>query len=317
MSLGWVIVLCVLGAAGLLFALSYALMCAACLHSRKMTENLDREIQRATFARHAEQIGAGIDWFRQQPSREVQVRSYDGLTLYGRFLPHENARGTILLFHGWRSAGLLDFSCGLKMYYEQGLNLLLVDQRSHGKSEGRYITYGVRERHDVRTWVEWHNRAIGAHCPVLLGGLSMGATTVLMACGEALPKNVRGVIADCGFTSPDAIIRKVISDRKLPSAPIAAMIDWQTRLFAGFRLKEYSTLTAMRSNRLPTLLVHGEGDAFVPCEMSRQAYDACAAADKTLLTVPHAGHGQSYLLEPERYGAVLRDFIDRALATHN
>lgn len=310
-----VIALCALGVAALVFALSYVLMCAACLHSRKLTEDLDAQIQRASFARHAEQIGAGMEWFRQQPSREVSVNSYDGLRLYGRFLPRENARGTILLFHGWRSAGLLDFSCGLRLYYEQGLNLLLVDQRSHGKSEGRYITYGVRERHDVHSWVGWHNRKFD--CPVLLGGLSMGATTVLMACGEPMPENVRGVIADCGFTSPDAIIRKVIADRKLPRAPIAAMIDLQARLFAGFHLKEYSTLTALRESRLPTLLIHGEGDAFVPCEMSRQAYEACAAADKTLLTVPHAGHGQSYLVEPERCRAALCDFIDRTLANHN
>lgn len=309
-----IVLLCLLGLAVLCFAASYYAMCIACRRTRRLTENLDAAIQSATLSRHAPQLRVGIDWFRRQPTEAISVRSFDGLLLHGELLRRENARGSVILFHGWRSAGLLDFSCGLKMYYEMGLNLLLVDQRAHGRSEGRFITYGVRERRDVQSWVERHNQALGAELPVLLGGLSMGATTVLMACGLPLPKNVKGVIADCGFTSPYEIIRKVIGDRKLPKAPVAAMLGLQTRLFAGFGLKECSTTEALAENRLPTLLVHGEGDAFVPCEMSRRAYEACAAEDKTLLTVPQAGHGQSYLVQPERYRAVLSAFVDRALA---
>ena len=90
-------------------------------------------------------------------------------------------------------------------------------------------------------------------------------------------------------------------------------VSLQTRLFAGFGLKDYSTLTALQDCRLPLLLIHGEGDAFVPCEMSRKAYAASAAADKTLMTVPNAGHGQSYLLEGDRYRRTVADFVDRAL----
>lgn len=87
-----------------------------------------------------------------------------------------------------------------------------------------------------------------------------------------------------------------------------------TRLFAGFSLKEYSTLDAMRVMTRPIFLAHGEADTFVPCEMSRRAYEACQSADKTLFTVPDAGHGHSYLKQPERYRAAVVAFLERALA---
>ncbi len=80
----------------------------------------------------------------------------------------------------------------MPVYHDLGFNLLLVDQRAQNGSAGRYITFGVRESRDVRPWVELHNREFGPE-PVFLGGVSMGATTVLMAAGGPLPENVRGL----------------------------------------------------------------------------------------------------------------------------
>lgn len=300
----------------LLFGGSFAAMCFACLHARWLTKNVDRAIQHSSLRHYEKELTEGFRWLAAQPAETVSVTSYDGLKLVGRYLPCENARGTLLLFHGWRSLPEIDFGCALPFYKSLRLNLLLVYERAHGASDGRFITFGVRERRDVHTWAEWHNRRFGADTPLLLGGLSMGATTVLMSCGEPFPPNVRGIIADCGFTSPYEIMAKIARENHIPRL-ILPFVSLQTRLFAGFGLKEYSTLTALKHCRLPLLLIHGEGDAFVPCDMSKTAYAASAAEDKTLLTVPNAGHGQSYLLEGDRYRETVTRFVDRALKGTN
>ena len=291
---------------------SFVVMCLICLHARWMTGNLDRAIQHSSLRRYKDELTAGFQWIAAQPSETVTIKAYDGVRLVAKYLPCENARGTLLCFHGWRSCPEIDFGCALSFYQSLGLNLLLVNERAHGVSGGRFITFGIRERRDVHSWVTWHNQRFGAEAPVLLAGLSMGASTVLMACGEPFPANVRGVIADCGFTSPYDIVAKIAREKHIPLW-FLPFVSLQTRLFAGFGLKDYSTLTALQDCRLPLMLIHGEGDMFVPCDMSRKAYAASAASDKTLLTVPNAGHGQSFLLEGDRYRRTLTDFVNRVL----
>ncbi|MBE6928184.1 MAG: alpha/beta hydrolase [Ruminococcaceae bacterium] len=301
-----------LGLFVLVFALSYLIMRIACGRNDRYTKNFDKMLDTKIYADCKDLIVQGKQWFDTQKPQQVQTCSFDGLRLAGEFIPCENARATILMFHGWNASPETDFGAGLPYYQSLGLNLLLVHQRAQGKSEGKFMTFGVRERHDVHTWVAWHKERFG-DLPILLAGLSMGASTVLMAGGRAFDPLVKGVIADCGFTSPYEIIHSVVRSLELPAKPITALIGMQTRLFAGFGLKEYSTLEAMKTFTLPVLLVHGEDDTFVPCDMSKAAYEACTSKDKTYLCVPKATHGKSFVVQPEEYRTALRNFVSRCL----
>lgn len=316
MSTPGIVLLCLLGVAVLLLlAVSVGILIYACSRNDKVQRDLEAALSRSSFRAHKTAILAARDWLDAQRPTEVTAQSADGLRLVGEYIPCENARATLLLFHGWRSAPVVDFGCAAPFYQSLGLNLLLVHQRAQGKSEGKHMTFGIREREDVHRWVAWHNERFGSELPLILGGLSMGAATVLMACGEAFPENVKGVIADCGFTSPYEIIKKVMHDAHVPAALFLPVLGALTRCFAGFGLKEYSTLDAMRRTTLPIFFAHGEKDTFVPCEATKAAYAACASADKTLLLVPEAGHGQSYLEETERYQQGICAFVDRVLRT--
>lgn len=298
----------------LFFALGLVTLRLACGRPKKNTVDVDTHPDDPKMQRYRSYILPARQWLAQHPSETVSVQSFDGLRLQARWIPCENARGSVLCFHGWRSCAEVDFGAVWQFYHGRGFNLLLVDERAQGASEGRYMTFGIRERRDVHTWLRWHNEAVGADTPVFLTGVSMGATTVLMACGEPLPANVCGVLADCGFTSPYEIFCAVARSAHLPARASAALLGVFTRLFAGFSLREYSTLDAMRVMTLPVFFAHGEADTFVPCEMSRRAYEVCQSADKTLLTVPDAGHGHSYLKQPERYRAAVVAFLERATA---
>ena len=314
MSAWGIVGLCLLGLAVLTFVISYICMRLACRCYHSVTADLDKTLDRPDYREFKEQILKGRDWIEAQQPETVEITSFDGLRLRAELILHPHARGTLMLFHGWYGSTVTDFGYAIQEYYDRNLNLLLVHQRAQGKSEGHYMTFGIRERHDVHAWTKWHAARFGQELPIVLAGLSMGATTVLMSCGEPFAENVRGVIADCGFTAPQDIITSVVRSMHLSAKLIVPLIGMQTKLFAGFGLREYSTVEAMRRMTLPIFFAHGEADTFVPCSMSIEAYEACKSKDKLLLLVPNATHGKSFPRAPEKYRACLNDLFDRALS---
>lgn len=267
-------------------------------------------LKQSKYAPLADEILSGIAFWRAQEPEDIFLPSFDGLRLHGQLVQQPESKGTILLFHGYRSSWAIDFSIVLPYYHSLGYDLLVVDERAHGQSEGDYITFGVHERRDIVTWAQYAAMHFGPAHPLILDGLSMGAATVLMASELALPASVRGIIADCGFSSPYAIMKSVLHWRCpwLVSGPLLALTGVFTRLFGGFGLREVSATEAVAHTKLPILFIHGTGDQFVPCSMSQAAYDACTG-EKRLILVEGAGHGQSYLVDRPRVQAAVREFL--------
>lgn len=242
------------------------------------------------------------------PFQPVTITAFDGITLYGRYYHLRDGAPLQIQFHGYRGSGLRDFCGGLILAQELGHNALIVDQRAHGRSGGTTITFGVKERRDCLSWIEYALQRFGPDTKVLLSGISMGAATVLMAAQFPLPDNVAGIIADSPYTTPGAIIRKVCTDAKLPARLLYPFILLSALLFGRFRLWDASAVKAVAQTRVPILLIHGEDDRFVPIQMSRELFDACASA-KTLHTFPDAGHGLSFIADPARYRRITREFV--------
>lgn len=242
------------------------------------------------------------------------IQSFDGLTLYADLYAADpdNFKGTILLAHGFRGSARGDFSCALEMYHNFGLDILLIDQRAQGRSEGKRMGLGVLERHDIVRWAHFlAQRKPGS--PILLSGISMGATSIMMAADQPLPKEVRGIIADCGFTSPEEIVRWLIHRLHLPEKLLMPVLHLVAKPVLGYGLRDCSTIDTLARSQYPLLLVHGQEDDFVPCFMSRQNFDAAAAADKSLTIVPKATHGLSFLVDNEGCRSRLFTFLERVL----
>lgn len=298
----------------LFLGLGYYVMNLAVKGRRYTKEALAAQLDKPAYREIRETSLASTGWVASHAHEELHVMSYDGKLLHATFLPKEHTKGTILLFHGYRSCWQIDFGLVLPYYYDtMGYSLLLVDQRAHGQSQGKYLTFGVRERMDVISWATYMGQKLGPDAPLILGGLSMGATTVLMASCFDFPANVRAIIADCGFTSPYEIAKSVLR-RDYPRLPVGLLLPicgLFTRLYAGFGLHDASTLDAVRESRYPILFIHGTGDTFVPCEMTKEAYAACTS-EKELILVDSAEHGKSYLVEKGR----VEEALCRFLATH-
>jgi len=256
---------------------------------------------------YKEKIRKGIDFINSTPHKWVNVISFDGLKLAARYFDNGSDR-TIILFHGYRSSAARDFSCAVGMYLSFGFNILLCDQRSHGRSEGRLITFGIKESRDVITWVNFIRNKFGTE-NIILDGMSMGATTVLLSPSHGLPPCVKGIIADCGFTSPVDIIKKVAKDSfKINAGGLLPVLNLGCKLFGKFSIYELNTLDSVKNFNGKILYVHGKKDNFVPCEMSERAYNV--SQDKsTLVIVDEAGHGLSFLVDTALVESELKKFL--------
>ncbi len=300
----------------LLLLLLVILFTASLIALKLTTHNIRKKSKRSKVRAldadrlFGKEIAEGIEYIKATPYEEWWIKSFDGLTLYGRFFKNNDSQKTIILFHGFRSSGEHDFSCAFRMYFEKGFNILIPDQRAHGKSEGRYIAYGVLERQDALGWVNKVIAECGESETIYLSGVSMGASTVLMASGLELPENVKGIIADCGFTSPEEIIKKVMTkDMRMPAFPLYYTTRLLARILARYDFK-YSTLDALKNCKVPVLFIHGRADDFVPFYMSEQNFAACPT-EKYAIWVDGAGHGTSFLVETERCVKELHRFINK------
>lgn len=250
---------------------------------------------------------------RAMPQRHAWITSHDGLRLHARFFEYAPGAVVEIMFHGYRGTAERDMSGGIARCFALGRSALLVDHRGSGTSEGHIITFGERERLDAALWVDTVLREIDPEAKIILTGISMGAATVMLASSMPLPENVIGVLADCGYTSTKAIIMKVIADMGLPPRVLYPFVRLSARLFGGFDPDAHAPVKSVASTSLPIIFFHGDADTFVPCEMSRENYEACASKKKQLVIVKGAAHGTAFPTDKEGYlaaaGAFFRDIL--------
>ena len=252
-----------------------------------------------------------IDNIISIPYERVEIISRDGVKLCARYYHACDGAPLEIQCHGYRSTALRDFAGSGIAYKERPYNLLLIDQRSHGDSEGKVISFGIRERFDILDWIDYSIKRFGDDVKIVLYGISMGGATVLMAAGEPLPKNVRCVIADSPYSAPIDIIVKVAREKGVFAPIIKPIVIFGAWLFGGFSIISSSPREAVGRATVPILIVHGDADTFVPDYMS----DEILAANPSIILRKFSGadHAASYLADTENYLALVDGFVDENL----
>lgn len=272
---------------------------------------------------------AGTDWNQymplieerkaamlERPHSDVWQTSFDGLRLHATYFPaveKQERTKMVICFHGYTSQGMSDY-IGLSDYYQKrGFAMLLPDARAHGASEGEYIGFGCLDRQDALGWIRWAIEELGEETEILLHGTSMGAATLLMLSGLSLPEQVKGIVSDCGFTSPKEVFTHVLhSMYHLPAFPLIPGADLVNRKLAGYGMDECNAKREVEKAKVPILFIHGEADTFVPCSMCDEIYEHCASP-KSRLIVAGAAHAESYYKDMENYERALTEFIGQVM----
>lgn len=257
---------------------------------------------------HKERMLRLIDELVGRDYEDVYVTSFDGLRLHGRYYHVKDGAPLNIGFHGYRATAIRDFCVGASESIKRGHNLILIDQRGQGKSEGSTITMGVKEHRDVLSWSKYAVERFGDDVKIVIYGVSMGAASVVMATSLDLPSNVKGVIADCPYNAPKDIILSVAKNDMGIAKGIAYPFVWLgAKIFGGFDINAVTCADAVKQAKIPIMIIHGEDDRYVPCDMSGEIQ---AANEKliTRYTFPNAGHGLSFLVDTQRYRYITEPF---------
>ncbi|MBP2099662.1 alpha/beta hydrolase [Enterococcus rivorum] len=251
-------------------------------------------------------------WFKADENRSYwEINSNDNLKLQAIYLPASiKTEKTAILAHGYMG-NAETMSSFAKMYHEWGYNVLVPDARGHGKSEGKYIGFGWPERKDYLQWIDKVIEVNGKEAPITLYGLSMGAATVMMTSGEKLPKNVKAIVEDCGYSSADAELAYQLKDMfGLPKFPLVQVTSLITKIRAGYFFGEANAVAQLKKNKTPMLFIHGDADKFVPFSMLTAVYEA-TDAPKEKYVVPGAGHAKAYSKDKEKYKEKVASFLEK------
>jgi len=262
------------------------------------------------YGPHAQRMHRMVDYLHSLPYEQVYITSHDGLRLAARYYHRNDGAPVKIEFHGFRSAATRDFCGANELDVLTGCNVLLVDQRAHGLSDGTVISFGIKERYDVVSWANYIVDRFGSEVKILLSGVSMGAATVLMASDLDLPPNVKGIIADCGYSSPPAILKKVCGeDMHLPAKLLYPFCRLAAKWFGKVDIEESSAVESVKNTKVPIFIVHGSEDRYVPCSMAYEIKEA--AGDMAQLHIfEGSGHVLSYMDDTPRYHKLAQAFCD-------
>ena len=311
----WIIPTAIAVLCGLTLLISYICFVMTFKHTSKDKDNPHAEVKLEAFKRFKSLTETLVNEISAVPFEPVTIKSHDGLNLFGRYYHFSDGAPLEIQMHGYKGHAYRDFCGGARDARARGHNLLLVDQRAHGKSEGVAISFGINERFDCQSWVSYSVERFGESVKIILLGMSMGAATVLMASGLPLPRNVVGIMADCPYSSPKAIIKKVIGeDMKLPVSILYPFVRLGGRIFGGFDIESASAEEAVRSSEIPMIILHGECDSFVPCDMSAKIFEGCKAHGSKRVTLPDADHGLSYFCHMDYYLSEVNGFMESVLS---
>ena len=247
----------------------------------------------------------------EMPIETVEINAPDGEKLIARVVTPEKSNGRLILAcHGVRSWGIGEFCLISEYLYKNGYTFILPDHRGCGDSGGKFMGYGTHESKDSYLWIDYAKQ----HFPdldIFLMGVSMGGATVLMMSKTADDEAIKGIIADCAYTSAwDEFSYQLKTSFHLPAFPIVHICNLYSRIFAGYSFKEASPIEAVKQAKKPVLFIHGGNDDFVPTFMEKQLYDACCA-EKEMVTVENAVHARSYYADSKTYEAAIESFMDK------
>nr|WP_206529120.1 alpha/beta hydrolase [Clostridium perfringens] len=258
--------------------------------------------------------------YNSASKEDITLKSFDGLNLTSTLIMNENPTNKfIVLVHGVSICyvGSLKY---FDIFYKNGFNVLIVNQRRHGKSEGKYSTYGFYEKYDVNMWIEYLKSRFGNDIILGLHGESMGAGTVM----ETIPLNdsIKFVIEDCGYSNfheligfqithayKNRLVRKILR-------PSLIFANFFMKTKAKFSMKKIVPIDIVASTSLPMMFIHGKEDYFVPWYMAVDLYKAKTKGYKELYLVEGAKHAEALEVNKILYEKKIMTFIEKALSLY-
>ena len=275
-------------------------------------KDIDPDFSKApdNFKGYIKQYQESLPWLNRQDKEDLYIKSRDHLKLKGElFKLNPGTKKVVLAMHGYHGGGQYDMSRFVRFYKDNGYDCLVISQRTHESSEGKYIGFGYLEQFDGILWCKKLIELYGEDVRIVLHGVSMGGATVdLMSGNPELPSQVKMVISDCAYDSMLNEVQVILKDMPGFARKVSVFfLSFWCQLLAHYNISKASPIEAVKKSKIPTIFIHGGNDDFVPTVMVNELYSNCNAP-KWLFIVPGAGHAASYVKQPDEYEKVVKDF---------
>lgn len=252
-----------------------------------------------------------LSWWDSVKIENVEILSKDELKLHGYFL-HKNDKKIAVVVHGYgtQAVAMQQYA---KMFYNFGFSVLTIDQRAHGKSQGKCIGMGYFEHIDLGLWVDYVVKRY-PDCEIVVFGLSMGGATVCLYSGDKKPKNVKAIISDCAYSGAYDVVENLCEQSIILNFfPSLSVYNFYLKFRAKFRLSEIDVKTKIKNSDVPILLIHGNKDKFVPFYMQDVLYQNAPQNLVEKYVVAGAGHAESMTIAGEEYVKRVSSFLSKQL----
>lgn len=278
---------------------------------KKNEENFYNNLSKNSNKKYAQKIKSGKDKIIKLDYEEVEIMSYDEFSLSGKLYLSDGAGDkTVLLCHGYKSCGEFDFSQVFFEYRKLGFNILMIDQRAHAQSGGKYCSLGVNESFDVLSWCRWLEMRFGTGCPIIIHGVAMGAFSAFAAAANSnLPKNVAKVVAESVYDSAISVfttsaVRMLGFLGKIFVAPVNMLC----RFFAGFDMRDLSLVKLAPRVKIPVMLVMSQNDNLTSEKEQKEIAEAIKS-ELHIIEVKNAPHGMASVWNENDCVKKIMDFV--------
>lgn len=250
-----------------------------------------------------------FQWFDALDLRDTVINE-KGEEYHGYVLrQNEKSHNWLICLHGYRGDRRAEAPFA-KYYYEKGYNIAMPCMTGHEDDKNKYCTMGCFDKDVLTGWINNIVRE-DPNSKIILHGVSMGASTVMLATGENLPDNVKFAVCDCGFDSSwDLIYTMLKENYNLPAKFILNAVNGASIRRSGADLRKSRPIDALRRSKTPTLFVHGAKDNLVPLKVFYRVYEACGAY-KDMLISENAVHAVSVAFSYGEYIKKLESFENK------
>lgn len=196
-----------------------------------------------------------------------------------------------------------------KPFHDAGLNILVIDSRCHGKSDGKYSSIGLYEAEDLKKWIEFTKKEYGIN-KFWLHGICVGSAAVLLAASSNdCPDGIDGIILEGCFTDFRESFKQHMIEKKKPVFPVLDLVMYNIYRYAKVNVIKKSPLNAVKNIHCPILFLFGKKDVFSLPPKSQKLFDNCISSHKKLVWFDKGSHSHLRINNTEKYDNEIKEYI--------
>lgn len=255
---------------------------------------------------HTVMFEAGLSWGREQAAyRKEETIVHDGLKLAGEYFDFGFDRCVIIL--PGRAESLLYGYYFAEPFQKLGYNILVIDQRAHGESEGVYNCVGIREREDVSAWMDHIRQKYGIE-HFVIHGICIGSSIAITLGTRDIPW-LKGVVLEGPYISFHNVLIQRTKAAGKPVFPFVEEITWLLHKKAEINILKEKPLNYVKKMHIPVLFLCGRQDYSSRPEKSEKLFRLCGSEEKRIVWFEKGAHSHLRIQNQEEYDRAVTCFI--------